>query len=321
MGFQKVLGSAKLFLRKHGPTIATGAGIVGVIASTVWSCKQTLKIEKIEHDYSDREEELNDKIERALRAVEEGKLDKEKYTEADAKKDLQILHGKKYLDIAKLYVFPGLLGAISIGLIVWGHASLLKDNAGLAATVTGLTEAFNEYRRRVRDDVGEEKDREYYTGVKTEERVIVDPDTGEPHVEKHQTIASDPCSVYVKEFREGNPNFNYKSHQQNLFFLKRAEQIFTDKLRARGYLFLNEVYEYLRLDLTFEGQHVGWVVGEKGVDYVDFGLKPYLDELHELGVYANDAPRTIRLDFNVDGDIMHIFKKSFGDEFAEKLVK
>lgn len=321
MSFRRFMGFASLILKKHGPTIATGAGVVGMVVSTVWSCKQTLKIEAINVEFDEKEKELDEKIEKVKELQEEGKISAEKYSEADIATDRKIVKGRRYWEYVKLYIAPGLLGAVSLGLICWGHSSLLKDNAALAGAFTGLTEAFNEYRKRVREDIGEEKDREYFTGMKTEERVLTNPDTGETFVEKVQVPTAESVSIYAKDFNETNPNFNPKSHMQNLFFLTRAEKIFTDRLRARGYVFLNEVYEYLRIPQTYEGQHVGWVVGEKGDNFVDFGIKSYLNEMKaEDAWYRNDIPQTIRLDFNVDGSIMYIFDKTFGKEYAEKLV-
>lgn len=312
MGFGKVLGTVGMFLKRNAPTIATGAGVAGVVVSTVWCCKRTVKAQKIIEEANQAE---ND-IQRCLSGEVETK---EEYTEEDAKKDRTIVKTQKVMDLVKCYALPGALGAASIGLILWGHTSLLKGNTALSATVTGLTEAFNEYRARARKEVGEEKDREWFTGVKTEERVFVDDQTGEVQTTKHETVVADSLSIYAKEFAEGNPNFNYKSHMQNLYFLIRGEKMLTDRLHSRGHVFLNEVYEYLRLPKTYEGQFVGWVDGN-GDSFVDFGIQHLVKEMQSDGAYLNDTPRTIRLDFNVDGDILYIFQKSFGDNFAKKLL-
>ena len=321
MGFQRILAIAGRFLKKNAPTIATGAGVAGMIVTTVWSCKQTLKIEKITIEFDEKEKELDEKIEQVLEKEKNGELPAERYTQQDISNDKRILKGKKYWEIAKLYIAPGALGAVSLGLICWGHSSLLKDKAALTGAFTGLTEAFKAYRKRVVEDIGPEKDREYFTGMKTEERVLTNPETGETVIEKVQVPVGDSLSIYAKEFNEFNVNFNHKSHMQNLYFLKRAECMFNDRLKSRGFITLNEVLDYLRLPWTYEGQHVGWVYGQNGDDFISFGIEEWIKEMNNADAwYYNDSPRTIRLDFNVDGDIDYIFTKAFGKSFAEKIM-
>lgn len=312
MGFTQLWSIGKLFLKKHGPEIATGAGVVGVVVSTVWSCRQTLKVQKI----VDESNELEMKVDKVLNGEVETT---EKYTEEDAKKDLTIIKTQKYIDIAKLYVLPAALGAGSIVLILYGHSMLRKENAALAAAFTGLSEAFREYRNRVKNDIGEDKDREYFTGVKMEDRVEVDEVTGETKTSKREVSIGENLSIYAKEFNDTNPNFNHVRHDQNIYFLKRAESMFNDLLKARGHIFLNEVYDYLRIPRTYAGQFVGWVSGH-GDDCINFGVDRYFNELRNGGAYADQTPRTIYLDFNVDGEILYIFEKTYGRDYAEKLI-
>ena len=61
----------------------------------------------------------------------------------------------------------------------------------------------------------------------------------------------------------------------NLMFLRRQQDAATDRLKANGYLFLNDVYDMLGIQRTKAGQIVGWVYDEKnpiGDNYVDFGI-------------------------------------------------
>jgi hypothetical protein len=75
-------------------------------------------------------------------------------------------------------------------------------------------------------------------------------------------------------------------------------------LRARGHLFLNEVYAGLGLSHTKAGAIVGWVFdrnNENGDNFVDFGfLSPETDMPYDFNLGKNGA---ILLDFNVDGII------------------
>ena len=93
----------------------------------------------------------------------------------------------------------------------------------------------------------------------------------------------------------------------NLFFLKRQQDWANERLKARGYLFLNEVYESLGIPRTKAGQVVGWVYdakNPKGDNYVDFGIYNLHDE--KARDFVNGYERSIWLDFNVDGNILDL---------------
>jgi hypothetical protein len=81
----------------------------------------------------------------------------------------------------------------------------------------------------------------------------------------------------------------------------------TDKLRAEGYLFLNDVYEMLGIPRTREGQIVGWVYKKDnpvGDNYVDFGI--FRTNRENNTNFVNGYEPTIILDFNVDGPILDL---------------
>lgn len=93
-----------------------------------------------------------------------------------------------------------------------------------------------------------------------------------------------------------------KNPEFNKLFLLRQQDFANEKLRHRGYLFLNEVYDMLGLPRTRAGQLVGWTHDEKnpcGDNYVDFGI---------FGVrnsnFINGFEKSVLLDFNVDGNIL-----------------
>ena len=77
------------------------------------------------------------------------------------------------------------------------------------------------------------------------------------------------------------------------------------KLRKKGYLFLNDVYDMLGVPNTYIGQFAGWVwdPANPQIDsYVDFGL---YDEMNPQKVaFLQGDEYSIVLDFNVDGNII-----------------
>jgi len=78
-----------------------------------------------------------------------------------------------------------------------------------------------------------------------------------------------------------------------------------DRLRAYGYLFLNEVYDALGLERSQVGQFVGWRADAKengtGDGFVSFGMYDIADESSRA--FVNLLEHTVLLDFNVDGPI------------------
>ena len=88
-------------------------------------------------------------------------------------------------------------------------------------------------------------------------------------------------------------------------FLRREQAYWNDKLRARGYVFLNEVYERLDIPTTRAGQCVGWIYNPdrpNGDNYIDFGMYDITRE--PTREFVNGLERVILLDFNVDGVIL-----------------
>ena len=110
-------------------------------------------------------------------------------------------------------------------------------------------------------------------------------------------------SDYARFFDVGNPNWE-KDSEYNLMFLKRQQAYANDKLKANGYLFLNEVYDMLGIPKSKAGQVVGWIYDPEngsGDNYVDFGI--YNVNREAARDFVNGYERTILLDFNVDGNI------------------
>lgn len=137
--------------------------------------------------------------------------------------------------------------------------------------------------------------------------IIIEDSNNEVEILKEETVkkeASPMFSSYARFFDESCPVWSNDS-ETNLTFLKTQEQYATEKLRAQGYLFLNDVYDMLGIARTKAGQVVGWVYDEKnplGDNRVDFGI---YDE-HNRD-FVNGYKDTALLDFNVDGNILGKF--------------
>lgn len=108
-------------------------------------------------------------------------------------------------------------------------------------------------------------------------------------------------SQYARFFDSGCAAWN-EDPEYNLLFLKQQQNYANDLLKAKGHLFLNEVYDMLTIPRSKAGQVVGWVYNDEnpiGDNRVDFGI--YAE--HNTSA-INGFERSILLDFNVDGDIL-----------------
>lgn len=298
------VGRAGLKLKKYSPEILVVVGVVGVISSAVMACKATTKA-------GDILEEAREKLDNIHEAEELGKVRDVDYTLEDAKKDTTIVYVQTGLKFAKLYGPSVILGALSITSILASNNILRKRNVALGAAYAAIDKSFKEYRGRVVERFGDAVDRELKYNIKAQkiDDIEVDPETGkEKKVKKTiNVVGSDlECSPYAKFFDEGSEYYE-KDPERNLFFLRAEQNYANDRLRARGYLTLNEVYERLGIPTTKAGQIVGWVYDldkPNGDNYVDFGIYDIYREKNRD--FVNGYERSILLDFNVDGDILDL---------------
>lgn len=288
--------------KKHSPEILVVAGVVGTVASAVMACKATLKV-------NDILEETKAEIEKVKTVVADETISEEKYSEQDAKKDLAIIYAHTGIKFVKLYGPSIILGTLSITGILASNNILRKRNIALAAAYKAIDTGFKEYRSRVVERFGEELDKELRYNVKAKEikEKVVDENGKEKTVKKTINVA-DPnfYSVYARCYDDGCKGW-VKDSEYNLMFLRNTQSFMNEKLRAQGYLFLNDVYDALCIPRSKAGQVVGWIYDEKnpnGDNFVDFGIY----DLYKEGSrdFVNGYERTIWLDFNVDGPILDL---------------
>lgn len=288
--------------KKHSPEILIVAGVVGTVASAVMACKATLKV-------NDILEETKVEIEKVKTVVADETISEEKYSEQDAKKDLAIIYANTGIKLVKLYGPSIILGTLSITGILASNNILRKRNIALAAAYKAIDTGFKEYRNRVVERFGEELDKELRYNVKAKEikEKVVDENGKEKTVKKTINVA-DPnfYSDYARCYDDGCKGW-VKDSEYNLMFLRNTQSFMNEKLRAQGYLFLNDVYDALGIPRSKAGQVVGWIYDEKnpnGDNFVDFGIY----DLYKEGSrdFVNGYERTIWLDFNVDGPILDL---------------
>ena len=308
MEIKKIINQAGLKIKKYSPEILMVAGIVGTVTAAVTACKATLKVK----DVMSEKEELQNDIHKCL---ENPDVD---YTEEDGKKDLTTVYAQTGVKLIKLYAPSVILGGASIASIVMGQKILKKRNIALAAAYTAVDKGFKKYRANVVDRFGEKVDKELRYNIKAKEveKKITDKNGKEKTVKEIQyDIEGNPLeniSEFARFFDEATSTEHHKDAEYNLMFLRRQQDYANEVLKAKGHLFLNDVYEMLGIPKTKAGQVVGWIYDEKnpnGDNYVDFGiyrLSGYEPSDERKRAFVNGYERNILLDFNVDGPIYEL---------------
>lgn len=287
------LGKQALFLQKNSPQLLFGAGILGMASSTVLACRATLKTSDI----------LQEAEQRSL--VARSITDNPGYTSEKLEHDLRVIRNQARIRIVREYIPPALIFGISLLALAQSNRILTQRNAALAAAYTALEKGFKQYRERVIEKYGEEEDQHFRYGAQEVE--IVNPDTGRK--KKVLRAGPDAESIYARFF---GPDSVYweKNPEYNIMFLKGRQNYANDLLKARGHVFLNEVYESLGLPRTREGQVVGWRLSDdKTTDnYISFGI--FEGQEQKLRDFMSDPAGVMLLDFNVDGYILEELERS-----------
>lgn len=286
----KISGRAGLVISKHSPEILLGLGLIGFVGSLVAVSKASTKAEKImkKHD--------ND-MNTLKRVLDQYKG--EKYSDEDYKKDQKIINAKTAKEMIVAYLPTFALITLSVGCILCSYGIIKKRHLALIAAYNGLQESFKDYRKRVIEEHGEEKDRMYKLGIKEETKAeTIIGKNGKEKTKETKELVVDPNhhSQYARYFDSSSVQWN-RNAEYNLMFLKAQQNYANDLLKSRGHIFLNEVYDMLGIPRSQAGQIVGWVKGE-GDDFVDFGI---FNDDGDARDFVNGYKDSILLDFNVDG--------------------
>lgn len=304
------VGQQMLIAQKHSPTAMIAFGVVGVGASVVLACRATLKLSET---LAEGEEHLK-KVEVTV------KEDGEEQKKASFNVQLQTA-----IKVVRLYAPSALLLTASLGAIAGSHLILRRRNAAITAAYAVVQKGFDDYRGRVRAELGDEKDLEFRWGVA--EREVVEEGEHGPEVKiirgldqkaiEQEILAGNTYArIFAPKHADGKENSNWSPiPNQNNYFIRMVLEHSRDKLQVDGHLFLSDVYDMLGFERTKASLQVGWVLqpqfDENGVQtndgFVDFGL--WSQGVHKGKEWVNGHPDAFLLDFNVDGVITDVLER------------
>ena len=263
-------------LNQNSPRILFAVGITGVVAGTALACRATLK----SGDILDEVREDIDAVKRDMSETE------------DYRKDLAYAYGRGMISIARVYAPAIVCTTVGVGCLTGSHVQLSRRNEALAVAYAGLERAYFEYRERVREEVGEEREREIALGIETEVT-----GRGEKKTET-KVIDGRKVGPYARVFDNLSKNWQ-PDNEFNMIFLRAQTVWLNDLLNARGHVFLNEVYDALDIPRSSAGQFVGWSLHADGDNHIDLGIYDTSNSR-----FINGLEGGILLDFNVNGTIV-----------------
>lgn len=306
----RIGGNKLLTLQKHSPKIMAVAGTVCVGTGVVLFCKSTIKAQEI----IKQKEDLLNQIHTVKKRVddkdsdplEDHKGEIIEYSDEDYKKDLLIAYSRMAGQLIKCYLPAATLTIAGVGLLLGAQGILSKRNAGLVAAYKAVEESYQQYRTRAVEELGAEKDEMFYKGVYEQvvEEEKKDKEGKTKKVKKTvKTVDPNHISPYAKFFDDASEYYENDT-SRNMYFLTKVQNQLTDRLRAKGHLFLNEAYDELGIPRTSEGAIAGWIYDPNDTtkdNYVDFGL--FNGEKQEVRDFVNGYQQAILIDPNVDGII------------------
>lgn len=239
----KLLKGVKATLTKRSPEILTGIGVAGMVTTVVLAVKATPKAMELIN-----EAEENGRLE----LEEAGKYD-------DDHIDALVTEVRKPLNVVKVawkpYIPAAVTGVVSIACIVGASSVNAKRNATLAAAYQLSTTAFNEYRDKVVETIGEKKEK-----------------TVRDKVAKEKIDKNPPAGSTIIMTGKGN-TLIYDSHSDRYFRsdidkIKNAVINLNERMinGSEMSISLNEFYDEIGLKHTDTGNVLGWRIDRGKID-------------------------------------------------------
>lgn len=224
--------NAKIFFRKHGSRILTGLGIVGFVATVVTAVKATPK------------------------AVE---IIKEKENEKQA----PLTTFEKAKCAAHCYIPAALTGTATVVCIVGANITNLKIAASLSSGCALIVDQFNRYRNSAKDIYGEEGHRAIVEHMETVDR------------EETYPYSSGGIVAHGFDLPENSEQYLFFDTISEVFFTATYEEVLqalyhlNRNFAGRGYLPLNEYYEFLGIECD---SMLGWSVYDFEIPSLDVSI-------------------------------------------------
>lgn len=236
---------AASFLHRNSPTILTWLGAVGVVGTAILAAKATPKAQKL--------------IEKAT-----------------SEKGEELTKVEVVLNTGPAYIPSVAMGVATITCIFGANILNQKAQASLVSAYTMVDNAYKEYQNKVKEMLGEE------TNIRIRDAIAKDH-------RNEDTVAYAPgLKSLVPDV--GEKVLFYEEYRKGYFeapmeVVINAEYHLNRNLALRGYVTLNEFYEFLGLSTTDFGDALGWSQWKLATDHES----PWIDFDHRLTPVSDDG--------------------------------
>ena len=276
-----------LKLKKNSPQILFVGGIIGTVATTVLASRATLKAVPVMNELTEAREALDV-------GVTTGEVDRDHYGQIAVQQ-----YTVAAMDLTKLYGPVVIIGVGSLYALTKSHQQLNARNTALTVAYTGLFKTFEAYRARVQADLGPERDRQFLHGTVQEEIEYVDKQGKTRTKEITALDASSAAALTLYYDKDCGSWVKHPGYNQNT--LDGIEVWANTLLQKQGHLFLNELYDLLKVPHTKEGAILGWVHKDYGNNdtFITLGHGSDTD-------FVNGFKTDVMLEFNIHGPILDL---------------
>ena len=289
--FKSLGGKAKAFVtnttiktKRHLPEIALVAGVTLTIASTIYACKQTMKLNDILDEHHERIDKINNVKEGAEYKNEDGEV--VPYDDSTKTHDKICVYRDTTLSVIKLYILPAVGMAAGEALKIYAFISKKKEAVMYASIANAATATLNQYRERWAERVGAEEEANvfYDRDPKREPVVTENPDgtTSATHIE-----GVIPVGSFTRIFSPATSKLCDSNLRYMMPVLQSIQEDYNDRLSLNEEIVeVNRVLDRLGIDKVGQWMTAGWTPRDKDGRRVriDFGLDKYKKPIEEGGM-------------------------------------
>ena len=285
--------------KKNAPSLCIAGGILVGGAALITACVQSTKL-------SDIIDEGKAEMDKRQAAVDEKKMmrteegEEVPYTQEDCDSDKRKVYIRTAMRIAKLYVIPCALSALSIFLILKGNKLHTARTAEAVAIGNAAVASLNSAKERARQVVGDEKAHEIFDGLKGTGEFVektYEDEEGKKHkvrAEKYECDENGADNRFTFIYSQETSKMWSQNHLANQMIFSHQEEDLKKVLEWEGAFVVNDVLKKLGITKTSQGYKDGRIAEE-------FGGKT--KGLMFTATLIDPATETYLIEINHDGDI------------------
>lgn len=262
----KVAKNVMELASKNSSTILAATAIVGVGATVFGAIKATPKAIDILKD-------KDESIDAVMKDVEAGEISDEQ-----AKYEKKRIYISFTKDMIKCWWPVALSGTITIVSIIGGHAIDKRRQAALAATLSLTESKLKDYREKVTEVVGENKEQKIRDEMYKDKVFFNQP-------KDNNIISTGKGDVLCYDAVSG------RYFTCNADFIRNRVNVLNQRLLSEMWISLNDLYYELNLPSIKLGDDIGWNISNDGLIDVDFSSQLTDDEKPVLVLDYTVEPR------------------------------